>query len=159
MLLVFIFNFVDRNIISILAEDFRRDLGVDDAQLGFMYGTVFAKFYAVFGIPLGRLSDIWVRRSPIACGLAVWCGFTALSGFARSFTELTIYRMGVGTGEATAAPASYSMLSDYHPPALRATVIAIAQSGAKRCHFKHRRFDRFIASASNSARGGSTNSK
>ena len=129
MFLVFIFNFVDRNIISILAEDIRQDLGINDAQLGFMYGTVFAVFYALFGIPLGRFSDVWIRRSLIACGLAFWSGFTALSGFARSFTELTICRMGVGIGEATAAPSAYSLLSDYYPPALRATVIAIAQSG------------------------------
>ena len=129
MVLVYAFNFIDRNIISILAEDIRLDLGINDAQLGFMYGTVFAIFFALFGIPLGRFADVWVRRSLIAVGLAVWSGFTALSGFARSFTELTIYRMGVGIGEASASPAAYSMLSDYYPPHLRATVIAIAQSG------------------------------
>ena len=94
-----------------------------------MYGTVFAIFFALFGIPLGRFADVWVRRSLIAVGLAVWSGFTALSGFARSFAELTVYRMGVGIGEASASPAAYSMLSDYYPPRLRATVIAIAQSG------------------------------
>lgn len=129
MVLVYAFNFIDRNIISILAEDIRLDLGINDAQLGFMYGTVFAIFFALFGIPLGRFADVWVRRSLIAVGLAVWSGFTALSGFARSFTELTVYRMGVGIGEASASPAAYSMLSDYYPPGLRATVIAIAQSG------------------------------
>ena len=129
LVLVYAFNFIDRNIISILAEDIRLDLGINDAQLGFMYGTVFAIFFALFGIPLGRFADVWVRRSLIAVGLAVWSGFTALSGFARSFTELTVYRMGVGIGEASASPAAYSMLSDYYPPRLRATVIAIAQSG------------------------------
>ncbi|MYE86054.1 MAG: MFS transporter, partial [Gammaproteobacteria bacterium] len=129
MVLVYAFNFIDRNIISILAEDIRLDLGINDAQLGFMYGTVFAIFFTLFGIPLGRFADVWVRRSLIAVGLAVWSGFTALSGFARSFTELTVYRMGVGIGEASASPAAYSMLSDYYPPRLRATVIAIAQSG------------------------------
>lgn len=129
LVLVYAFNFIDRNIISILAEDIRLDLGINDAQLGFMYGTVFAIFFAVFGIPLGRFADVWVRRSLIAWGLAIWSGFTVLSGFARSFAELTIYRMGVGMGEASASPASYSMLADYYPPRLRATVIAIAQSG------------------------------
>ena len=129
LVLVYAFNFIDRNIISILAEDIRLDLGINDAQLGFMYGTVFAIFFAVFGIPLGRFADVWVRRSLIAWGLAIWSGFTALSGFARSFTELTIYRMGVGIGEASASPAAYSLLADYYPPRLRATVIAIAQSG------------------------------
>ena len=129
MVLVYVFNFIDRNIISILAEDIRLDLGISDAQLGFMYGTVFAIFFALFGIPLGRFADVWVRRSLIAAGLAFWSAFTALSGFARSFTELAIYRMGVGIGEASASPAAYSLLSDYYPPALRATVIAVAQSG------------------------------
>ena len=130
LVIVYVFNFIDRNIISILADDIQRDLGVSDAQLGFMYGTVFAVFYSVFGIPLGRFADVWVRRSLIAAGLAFWSAFTALSGLARSFTELTICRMGVGIGEASASPAAYSMLSDYYPPRLRATVIAIYSSGA-----------------------------
>lgn len=129
LVLVYIFNFVDRQILSILAEDIKADLGISDAQMGFLYGTVFAVFYSVFGIPLARLADVWTRRSLIAMGLGFWSLMTALSGTARSFVPLALYRVGVGIGEASASPAAYSMLSDYYPPRLRATVIAIYSSG------------------------------
>ncbi|MCZ6656680.1 MAG: MFS transporter [Gammaproteobacteria bacterium] len=129
LVLVYIFNFIDRNILSILAEDIKADLGITDAQIGFLYGTVFAVFYAVFGIPLARFADVWSRRSLIAIGLSFWSAMTAASGLARSFPVLAACRIGVGIGEASASPAAYSMLSDYYPPRLRATVIAIYASG------------------------------
>ena len=129
LIIVYIFNFVDRNILSILAEDIKADLGVTDAQMGFLYGTVFAVFYAVFGIPLARFADVWVRRSLISSGLLFWSAMTALSGMARSFPMLAACRIGVGIGEASASPAAYSMLSDYYPPRVRATVIAFYSSG------------------------------
>lgn len=129
LVIVYVFNFIDRSILSILAEDIKADLGVTDAQLGFLYGTVFAVFYAVFGIPLARFADVWVRRSLIAAGLFFWSLMTALSGTARSFPELSAYRIGVGIGEACASPAAYSLLSDYYAPRVRATVIAIYSSG------------------------------
>jgi MFS family permease len=129
LVLVYVFNFLDRQILAILAERIRGDLGVRDDQLGFLYGTAFAVFYAVFGIPLGRLADVWDRRKLIALGLAVWSLMTVLSGFARSFPELALARIGVGIGEASAAPAAFSLLSDYFPPARRATVLAIYSSG------------------------------
>ena len=129
LVIVYVFNFIDRQILSILAEDIKLDLSVTDAQMGFLYGTVFAVFYAVFGIPLARFADVWVRRSLIAVGLAFWSVMTALSGTARSFVSLAGYRIGVGIGEASASPAAYSMLSDYYPPKLRATVLAIYSSG------------------------------
>ncbi|MEM9620622.1 MAG: MFS transporter [Pseudomonadota bacterium] len=129
LVLVYIFNFIDRNILSILAEDIKADLGITDAQMGFLYGTVFAVFYAVFGIPLARFADVWTRRSLISIGLGFWSLMTALSGLARSFGALAAYRIGVGIGEASASPAAYSMLSDYYPPHLRATVIAIYAAG------------------------------
>ncbi len=129
LVVVYVFNFLDRQIISILAEDIRADLGLSDAQLGFLYGTAFAVFYAIFGIPLGRLADLWSRRSLIALGLAVWSGMTALSGLARGFGQLASARVGVGVGEASATPAAFSMLSDWFPPARRATVLAIYSSG------------------------------
>ena len=71
LVLVYVFNFLDRQILSILAEDIKADLGVTDAQIGFLYGTAFAVFYAIFGIPLGRLADVWNRRTLIALGLGV----------------------------------------------------------------------------------------
>ena len=129
LVIVYVFNFIDRQILSILAESIKADLGVSDAQIGFLYGTVFAVFYAVFGIPLARFADVWVRRSLISAGLFFWSAMTALSGTARSFSVLALYRIGVGIGEASASPAAYSMLSDYYSPKRRATVIAIYSSG------------------------------
>src|SRR6185503_1911625 len=120
LVVVYVFNFLDRQIVSILAERIKADLGVSDAQIGFLYGTAFAVFYALFGIPLGRLADVWDRRKLIAIGLAVWSGMTALSGLARNFGQLAAARIGVGVGEASASPAAFSMLSDYFPPAKRA---------------------------------------
>ncbi len=129
LVLVYIFNFIDRNILSILAEDIKADLGISDAEMGFLYGTVFAVFYAVFGIPLARFADVWTRRSLISVGLGFWSLMTAASGLAQSFGTLAACRIGVGIGEASASPAAYSMLSDYYPPRLRATVIAIYAAG------------------------------
>src|SRR5215467_2731629 len=112
LVLVYVFNFLDRQILSILAERIRADLGVSDAELGFLYGTAFAVFYALFGIPLGRLADVWIRTRLIAVGLAFWSLMTAASAFARGFTQLTAARIGVGVGEASASPAAFSLLSD-----------------------------------------------
>ena len=127
--IVYVFNFIDRQIVSILAEDLKSDLKVTDAQLGILYGTVFAVFYALFGIPLGRLADVWTRRSMISAGLAFWSAMTTLSGTAKTFGTLLGYRIGVGMGEASATPAALSMLSDYFGPKRRATVMAIYSSG------------------------------
>jgi len=129
LVIVYIFNFIDRNILSILSQDIQADLGVSDAEMGFLYGTVFAVFYAVFGIPLARFADVWVRRSLISMGLFFWSAMTALSGFAKSFPQLAAFRIGVGIGEASASPAAFSMLSDYYSPKVRATVLAIYSSG------------------------------
>lgn len=129
LIIVYIFNFIDRQIISILAEEIKADLGIGDAEIGFLYGTAFAIFYAVFGIPLGKLADVWNRKSLIAIGLSVWSLMTAMSGFAKGYTTLAICRFGVGVGEASATPAAFSMLSDYFSPRLRATVLAVYSSG------------------------------
>ncbi len=129
LVLVYIFNFIDRQILSILAEDIKADLGISDAQIGFLYGTAFAVFYAVFGIPLGRLADVWHRTRLISIGLAFWSLMTALSGFARNFGMLAVFRFGVGVGEASATPAAASLLSDYFAPKVRATVLSIYASG------------------------------
>ncbi|MGH0032699.1 MAG: spinster family MFS transporter [Myxococcota bacterium] len=129
LVLVYVLNFLDRQIITILAEDIKRDLGISDAQIGFLYGTAFAVFYAVFGIPLGRLADVWSRRSLIALGLGFWSLMTAVSGLAKNFAQLGAARVGVGVGEASATPAAFSMLSDSFPARARATVIAIYSSG------------------------------
>lgn len=129
LIIVYIFNFIDRQILSILAEEIKLDLGIGDAEIGFLYGTAFAIFYAVFGIPLGRLADVWNRKNLIALGLSFWSAMTALSGFAQNFTHLAVCRFGVGIGEASATPAAFSMISDYFSPKVRATVLAIYSSG------------------------------
>jgi len=129
LVVVYVFNFIDRQILSILAERIKADLEIGDAQLGFLYGTAFAVFYAVFGIPLGRLADVWVRKRLIAIGLGFWSAMTAASGFAQNFLTLGIFRIGVGVGEASATPAANSMLSDYFAPNQRATVLSIYASG------------------------------
>ena len=129
LVLVYIINFIDRQILSILVGDIKRDLGVSDAQIGFLYGTAFAVFYALFGIPLGRLADSWYRGRLMAMGLALWSSMTALSGFANSFGMLAAARIGVGIGEASASPAAYSMISDHFPKERRATALSIYSSG------------------------------
>jgi len=126
---VYIFNFIDRQIVSILAESIKADLKLDDAQIGFLYGTAFAVFYALFGIPLGRLADSWYRGRLMAIGLALWSSMTAMSGFAQSFGMLAAARIGVGIGEASASPAAYSMIADYFPKERRATALSIYSSG------------------------------
>jgi MFS family permease len=129
LFLVYVLNFVDRQIITILAADIKRDLHVDDQYIGFLYGTAFGVFYSLFGIPLGRLADSWHRVRLMTAGLALWSAMTALSGFARTGGLLAGARVGVGVGEATASPAAYSLLSDWFPRRLRATVLAIYSSG------------------------------
>jgi MFS family permease len=129
MVLVYVFNFIDRQIMSILAEDIKADLGIGDAEIGFLYGTIFGVFYALFGIPLGRLADMWHRIRLLTAGLTLWSGMTALSGFANSFGALAAARIGVGVGEATASPVAFSVLSDYFPKEKRATALAIYSSG------------------------------
>lgn len=129
LLLVYVMNFVDRQIMSILAEDIKRDLGIGDSEIGFLYGTVFGVFYALFGIPLGRLADMWHRIRLLSIGLTLWSAMTALSGMAQNFGQLAIARIGVGVGEASASPVAYSVLSDYFPKEKRATALSIYSSG------------------------------
>jgi len=129
LFLVYLLNFVDRQILSILANDIKADLGLTDAELGFLYGTAFAIFYALFAIPLGRLADSWSRIRLLALGLTLWSCMTALSGFARNGTALAAARIGVGVGEATANPCAYSLISDWFPPRLRGTALGIYSGG------------------------------
>jgi len=129
LVVVYVFNFIDRQILTILAEEIQEDLNISYSDIGFLYGTAFAVFYSVVGIPLGRLADLWTRKNLISIGLATWSFFTILSGTARSFAALAIYRVGVGIGESSASPSAYSLLSDYFSPKVRTTVLAIYSSG------------------------------
>jgi MFS family permease len=129
MFVVYALNFIDRQILSILAEDIKGSLGLSDTQLGYLYGTAFALFYAIFGIPLGRLADSWYRGRLMAIGLAVWSAMTAASGLASSFAQLAIFRVGVGVGEAAASPAAFSMLADMFPKQRRALAMSVYSAG------------------------------
>ncbi len=129
LMVIYAFNFLDRQVITILAPSLKADLGLTDAQLGLLFGTAFALFYALFGIPLAKLADGWNRVKTISIGLSVWSAMTAVSGFATNFAQLGGARIGVGVGEASASPAAYSLLQDYFPKEKRATALAFYSSG------------------------------
>jgi predicted MFS family arabinose efflux permease len=102
---------------------------ISDTALGFLLGPAFAIFYTLAGIPIARWADRGSRRVVISTGLALWSLMTAASGFARSFSELALARVGVGVGEAAGTPPSHSLISDYFPPERRATALAIYGMG------------------------------
>ncbi len=129
LVVVYILNFIDRQILSILAVDIKADLDLTDSQLGFLGGAAFAVFYALFGVPLGRLADRWHRVRLLTIGLALWSAMTAASGLAKNYLTLSLARMGVGVGEASASPTAYSLISDYFPAKKRGTALAIYSSG------------------------------
>jgi len=126
---VSILNFVDRQILSILAGPVKADLHISDANLGFLYGTAFGAFYAIFGIPLGVYADLGSRRKLIAWGLSLWSLMTIASAFAPGFAMLALARVGVGVGEASASPASYSLISDFFPKSSRGTALGLYALG------------------------------
>jgi len=129
LFVVYIFNFIDRQILAILLQPIKDDLKISDTALGFLTGFAFAAFYTVAGLPLARIADRWVRRSLIALSLATWSVMTAASGLARGFTDLAFARIGVGIGEAGATPPAHSLIADYFPPEKRATAFAVYASG------------------------------
>jgi MFS family permease len=129
LFVVYVFNFIDRQILSILLPSIKADLQVSDTALGFLTGFAFAAFYTVAGIPIARLADAGTRRTVIAVGLAVWSVMTAAQGLARVFWHLAIARVGVGVGEAACSPPAHSLISDYFPPERRATALSIYASG------------------------------
>ena len=129
LFVVYVFNFVDRQILSILIDPIKTDLGATDTQMGFLTGFAFAVFYTVAGIPIARWADHGVRRNLIAIGLTVWSAMTALSGAAQSYLHLALARIGVGVGEAAGSPPAHSLISDYFTPERRATAISIYNSG------------------------------
>jgi len=126
---VYVFNFVDRQILTILAGPIAADLHFSDSALGFLTGPVFALFYTSAGIPIARWADVGVRRSIIALALSVWSGMTALSALAQSFTQLALARVGVGLGEAGGSPPAHSLISDLFPIERRASALAIYALG------------------------------
>src|SRR5258705_8284706 len=127
--LVYVLNFLDRTLIYILFAPIKKEMSFSDFQLGLLGTTSFVIFYTALGVPFGRLADRSSRKNMIAVGLAVWSLFSGLTGFATGFWPLFLCRVMVGVGEATLGPAALSLLSDYFPPRMRATVQAVYSSG------------------------------
>ncbi|MEP6719597.1 MAG: MFS transporter [bacterium] len=126
---VYVLNFLDRTLIYILFTPIKKEMAFTDLQLALLGTTSFVIFYTLLGIPFGRLADRLVRKNMIAGGLAVWSLFSGLTGFAKGFWTMFFCRLMVGVGEATLGPAALSLLSDYFPPRMRATVQGIYSSG------------------------------
>ncbi len=129
LVIVYTFNFIDRQILSILLEPIKNDLQVSDTALGALSGFAFALFYATLGIPIARLADRSSRRNLIAGALTIWSAMTAFSGLAQNYWQLLAARIGVGVGEAGCSPPAHSMIADYYPAHQRATALGIYALG------------------------------
>ena len=129
LLLVYVFNFLDRQILGILAEPIKADLDLTDAQFGAIGGLAFALLYSVLGVPLALVADRWSRSGVIAGALVVWSGFTAACGMATGYWQLFLFRLGVGVGEAGGAAPSYALIADHFPPERRARALAVYSMG------------------------------
>lgn len=127
--IAYTFNFIDRQILVILQEPIKEEMGFSDAQLGILSGFSFALVYITAGIPIAYWADRGSRRNIIALAVTVWSAMTALSGFARNFPDLLMARIGVGIGEAGGSPPAHSMISDYYPPEERATALSLYSTG------------------------------
>jgi len=129
LLIVYLLNFLDRQIMAVLLESIKLEFNFSDTQLGLLGGLAFAVFYATLGIPIAWMADRFNRRNIIAIALGLWSGMTALCGMANGFTSLFLARVGVGIGEAGGMPPSYSLVSDYFPPQRRGTALAVLGMG------------------------------
>jgi predicted MFS family arabinose efflux permease len=127
--IVYMFNFVDRQILAILLPQIRDEFATSDAYLGFLSGTAFALFYVTLGVPIAQYADRCNRRNLIAASVALWSAMTALSGLAANIWHLTAARIGVGIGEAGCSPPAHSMISDYFPPEKRSTAMGFYTLG------------------------------
>src|SRR5207237_258872 len=121
-------NFFDRQILPAVQEKIRKDWDLSDSDLGWL-GTAFIVLYAIVGLPLGRLADVWRRKWILAAGVALWSLLTFGSGLAWSFWSLFVMRLGVGVGEASCAPAASSLIGDLVPAARRARALGIFMIG------------------------------
>lgn len=130
LVLVYATNFIDRNLLLVLLQPIKQELGASDAVMGALTGFAFAVFFTVAGIPLARLADRGSRRNLMAIGIAFWSLMTAASGVVTSTLQLALVRIGVGVGEAAATPAAHSMIADLFPPERRARALAIYSTGA-----------------------------
>lgn len=126
---VYMFNFIDRQILAILLPAIKAEFQVGDTVLGFLTGTAFALFYITLGIPIAQIADRCNRRNLLAAAIAIWSGMTALSGFAMTIWQLALARVGVGIGEAGCSPPAHSMISDYYPPEKRSAAMGFYTLG------------------------------
>lgn len=131
MVLMFAYtaNYVDRQILAILMQPIKLELGLSDTQLGFLSGLTFAIFYATLGVPIAMWADRSNRRNIISWALTIFSGMTVVCGFVTSFAQLALARIGVGIGEAGASPPAHSMISDMFPPEKRASALGIYSLG------------------------------
>ena len=129
LVLAYTLNFIDRQIVGILAEPIKHDLGLTDSQLGWLGGTAFALFYTVLAIPIARYADRSDRSIVLTAGLALWSLATAICGLAQNFTQLFLSRMSVGIGEAAGVAPAYSLLTDLYPAERRARAMALFSLG------------------------------
>lgn len=126
---VYAFNFIDRQLLAILQESIKADLGLSDGQLGLLAGFAFAIFYVTAGIPIARWADRSNRRNIVAGAVFLWSFMTAVSGFAQNYVQLLLARIGVGVGEAGGSPPSHSIISDIFPPEKRASAMGFYSTG------------------------------
>lgn len=126
---VYGFNFIDRQIVGILAPFIQEDLGLSNTQLGLLIGLAFAMFYTIVAIPIAWLADRYSRVNILSIALATWSGFTALTGLAGNFVQMGFARMGVGIGEAGGSPPSHSIISDMYPKEERAGALGVYSMG------------------------------
>jgi MFS family permease len=129
LVLVYTFNFMDRQIVGILAVPIKADLSLTDSQLGLMGGLAFALFYTSLGIPVARLADRVSRTGVMTCALALWSAMTAACGLTHSFVQLFLARLGVGVGEAGGVAPAYSLICDYFPRSERARALSVYSFG------------------------------
>ena len=129
LVVVYTFNFIDRQIVGILAVPIKADLGLTDTQLGLMGGLAFALFYTGLGIPVAMLADRFSRTWIMTGALVIWSGMTAACGFAHNFWQLFLARLGVGIGEAGGVAPAYSLISDLFPPGQRARALSVYSFG------------------------------
>jgi predicted MFS family arabinose efflux permease len=130
LFVVYVFNFLDRQLLNLFIVPIQQELGVSDTRMGLLTGLSFALFYAIAGLPLARWADRNSRTTLIAAGLVVWSGMTAVTGLARSYVHLLLARIGVGIGEASFTPAGHSLIADLFPPERRSSAMAIFAAGA-----------------------------
>ncbi|MGI9220204.1 MAG: spinster family MFS transporter [Woeseiaceae bacterium] len=126
---VYMFNFIDRQILAILLPSIKAEFAVSDTLLGLLTGTAFALFYVSLGVPIARYADRNNRRNLIALAVAIWSGMTAISGAVVSFWQLALARVGVGIGEAGCSPPAHSMIADMYPPERRSAAMGVYTLG------------------------------